>query len=367
MSAEIAYNKNLNAICPYFTMFPLDFPLGILEPFSSPNDWVFDPFCGRGTTNYASRLSGLQSIGIDSSPVAVAITEAKLSNVLPNDIITEANRILNSVKEPKEIPSGEFWNLAYDGNVLRNLCKIRESLLENCVTETQKALRGLMLGGLHGPRRKVGSFYFSNQCQRTYAPKPNYAINYWKKKQFQPPQVNVIEVVTERAKKFFINQPKSIGKIILADSRNSEVFSNIEKKVKWVITSPPYYGLKTYIPDQWLRMWFLGGKSSVDYSADNQLKHSSQKDFADDLAKVWKNTATICSDDAKMIVRFGSINERKVNATELIKLSFENTGWQCVKIESAGTATKGHRQAKHMNKQPAEAREEFDIWAELEH
>jgi hypothetical protein len=37
--------------------------------------------------------------------------------------------------------------------------------------------------------------------------------------------------------------------------------------------SPPYYGRRTYIPDQWLRNWFLGGSSNVEYSNDLQLAH----------------------------------------------------------------------------------------------
>ena len=44
----------LNGICPYFTMFPLDFPLGILGRRAKPDDRVLDPFCGRGTTNFAA-------------------------------------------------------------------------------------------------------------------------------------------------------------------------------------------------------------------------------------------------------------------------------------------------------------------------
>ena len=32
-----------------------------------------------------------------------------------------------------------------------------------------------------------------------------------------------------------------------------------EYRPAWVVTSPPYYGLRTYGPDQWLRQWFLGG------------------------------------------------------------------------------------------------------------
>jgi hypothetical protein len=62
----------LNALCPYYTMYPLDFPLRVLANRIRPQEWVLDPFCGRGTTNFAARLVGLSSVGIDSSPIAVA-------------------------------------------------------------------------------------------------------------------------------------------------------------------------------------------------------------------------------------------------------------------------------------------------------
>lgn len=75
----------LNAICPYYTVFPLDFPYRQLVK-ASPKDWVLDPFCGRGTTNFAARLLGLPSVGIDSNPVAVAIAEAKLTHPTPAGI-----------------------------------------------------------------------------------------------------------------------------------------------------------------------------------------------------------------------------------------------------------------------------------------
>jgi DNA modification methylase len=66
----------LNGICPYFTMFPLTFPQKVLKRHSSSGDVVLDPFAGRGTTLYAARLLGLGAYGIDSNPVAVAISEA---------------------------------------------------------------------------------------------------------------------------------------------------------------------------------------------------------------------------------------------------------------------------------------------------
>src|SRR5262245_46633956 len=122
----------LNVICPYFTMFPLSFPLSVLEQHARSDDIVLDPFCGRGTTNFAARIMGLPTIGIDASPIAVAATAAKLVHpILPSDIVSEARKILAS-RIDYDVPTGRFWSVAYKPSVLHAICKLRAALLENC-------------------------------------------------------------------------------------------------------------------------------------------------------------------------------------------------------------------------------------------
>jgi len=82
MATALAYNKDFafNAICPYYTMFPLEFPMRHLRKHKAQSPTVYDPFCGRGTTIYAARKLGLRSYGLDTSPIAAAIAQAKLAS-----------------------------------------------------------------------------------------------------------------------------------------------------------------------------------------------------------------------------------------------------------------------------------------------
>ena len=82
MGTALAYKKEFafNAICPYYTMFPLEFPMRLLKKHQAESPTVWDPFCGRGTTIYAARKLGLPSYGLDTSPIAVAIARAKLAS-----------------------------------------------------------------------------------------------------------------------------------------------------------------------------------------------------------------------------------------------------------------------------------------------
>jgi len=357
---------SLNAICPYFTMFPLEFPHGILRRHAQANQWVLDPFCGRGTTNFASRLLGLPTIGVDSSPVAVALSKAKLASTTPARILRAAKRILNEIERPKDVPEGEFWEMAFDKKVLRLLCRFREGLLKDSASDARLALRAILLGALHGPRAKTTSSYFSNQCPRTYAPKPRYAVKYWKKYRLYPRHVDVLGIIKTRAERYYRSQPQPAeGKILSGDSRDKELFGSINEHqfASWIITSPPYYGMRTYLPDQWLRLWFLGWEPWVEYSNEKQVEHGSPQKYASELRKVWSNVSSVSLPNARMVIRFGGINDRQIDVLSFIRESLRDTEWRITTVKSAGSASAGRRQSLHFGEDTRQPIAEYDIWA----
>ena len=355
----------LNAICPYFTMFPLGFPLKVLSRAGGSTAEVLDPFCGRGTTNMAARIQGLPSIGIDSHPLAVALTKAKLVSTNPQAILDSLDRILREPQADAEVPRGEFWQLAFEETTLVSIARMRSAFRRDCRSSARIALRAIVLGALHGPVMKGKPSYLSNQCPRTYAPKPRYAIKYWKDNDLKPQKVDVREIVARRAHRYFSEDLQDVdSQVFLGDSRDERVFQKYlaGRDIDWIVTSPPYYGLRTYRPDQWLRLWFLGGKETVDYSQFNQLTHDSPETFVRQLSQVWHNCSNVCRSGARMIVRFGRIPDRSVDPVELLRESLSGTGWRIQTRSDAGSASLGKRQARHFGVRSI-AHQEFDLWA----
>ncbi len=356
----------LNGVCPYYTMFPLAFPLRILPKSERPGDWVLDPFCGRGTTSFAARLRGIGSVGIDSSPVAVALAKAKLAKAGPADVVMAAYDSLQQVKHPKAVPSGEFWRMAFHPTTLHELCRLRESLLVNCTTDAQLLLRVIVLGALHGPLAKGDPTYFSNQCPRTFAPKPDYAVRYWRRENFKAPEVNLFGLVIRRAVHYLLRQPdRGRGFVLHGDSREVGTYAKFPA-FSWVVTSPPYYGMRTYVQDQWIRNWFLGGPAEIDYrQSGKEFSHRSPKAFIDQLAKVWRNVASVCKDGARLVTRFGGIHDREAEPMDLIAQSLKLAGWKVLTTHSAGTALDGKRQASQFKRVKKAPKLEYDIYARL--
>jgi hypothetical protein len=302
-------------------------------------------------------------MGMDSSPVAVALAKAKLASAAPGRVVASAKAILNAAKRPTSVPSGEFWRLAYHERTLARLCQLREALLGECSSPTLVMLRAIILGALHGPRQKRKPSYFSNQSPRTFAPKPKYAVKYWTERGMCPEDVDVLSIIKTRADRYLADAPpRAEGKVALGDSRQTDPFGDMPK-VRFVVTSPPYYGMRTYLPDQWLRLWFLGGPDSVEYrQPEGQLEHSSASHFAAQMGLVWKNMASRATEDARMIIRFGGIHDRAAEPMDILKKSLADSGWRMVTAKAVPDSDRGRRQVRQFQAKPMKAIAEHDAF-----
>ena len=354
----------LNAVCPYYTMFPLDFPLAQLSAHGRTTKRVLDPFCGRGTTLFAARTFGVPSVGIDVNPVAVAIAQAKVATVGAPAVVRLAKRILQEGPQ-SEVPRGEFWQLCYEPETLQEISTMRAALM-NLRTPTAAMLRAIMLGVLHGPRNKGVPSYLSNQMPRTYASKPGYAVKFWKSKGLQPVRVSTLDVVSRRSQRILETQPPSPGGLVyLGDS--AKVLRSLRSRFDLVVTSPPYYGMRTYLPDQWLRSWFVGGAPEVPYGSGGQIaRQPSQAAFVTALSEVWAETARRCHRGARLAVRFGALPSARTDATKLLldSLAQADSGWVVTEVRTAGTSPYQARQAEQFVK-AGSAVDEVDVVAHL--
>lgn len=323
-----------------------------------------DPFCGRGTTLFAARKLGMAARGIDSSPIAVAIARAKLAAVDVDKVLELARHYVETHAD-ETVPENAFFEAAFHPTVLKHLCAIRRGLLNvGRETDTTVILRAAMLGCLHGPMNKVPErrAYFSNQMPRTFSSKPDYSVRYWREKDHEAPLVDVLKVLKlklDRLEASQLEQTGSVYDVRQGDSQWATSLPTANRDFSVVVTSPPYYGMRTYVEDQWLRNWFLGGPDHVVYAQSIQLGHTGQDVFAASLGKVWKNMARSRADSLDMYVRFGIIPSSRVDAKALMRASLEASGgrWKEVSVRSASTAASGKRQADHMAAASAAATE----------
>ncbi len=358
----------LNSVCPYYTMFPLDFPLSQLGLCPDARR-VLDPFCGRGTTLYAARLVGREAVGVDINAVAFAIARAKVTQVAPDSVVQLAERIMRD-SDGVVVPQGEFWDWGFHPDTLREVVALREGLRSCKDTPTAHLLRAIVLGALHGPRNKGLPSYLSNQMPRTYSSKPAYSVQYWRKRDLTPVRVDTIGVIRRKANYILADcPPRRPGRVLLGDA--ARTVSRLRGRFDLVITSPPYYGMRTYVSDQWLRHWFVGGPPEVPYGSQEQLAHQpNQAAFVSALAAVWRAVAAKCNPDARLVIRFGALPSVKASPERLIVASLREAavGWLVRDVRPVGVPASSRRQAEQFNGDRiviGRAVDEIDVMAEL--
>jgi DNA modification methylase len=73
----------LHRFHPYCARFPSEIVETALEKYSKPDDSVFDPFCGSGTTLVAGLVKRRKVVGTDIDPLAVMISDVKCAPLAP--------------------------------------------------------------------------------------------------------------------------------------------------------------------------------------------------------------------------------------------------------------------------------------------
>jgi hypothetical protein len=314
-------------------MFPESFVREQVESYSERDDWVFDPFCGRGTTVLESLLAGRNAAGSDVNPVAYCVSRAKAERPTLDAVQLRIDGLQEVyVQVPHErleqtrsnLPP--FFRRAFYPTTLRELLFLRSALAWRR-TCADRFIAALILGSLHGEMDR-SSAYFSNQMPRTICLKPDYSTRYWRANGLFPKKRKVFDMLREKAEHRLQDLPECPrGKVALVDARQvSRRFKELRHKVALVVTSPPYLNVTRYEEDQWLRLWFLGGEPRPTYGqVSKDDRHEGVYNYWQFLKESWIGIAPLLANHAKIVVRLGAIGLEDVEITRGLTASIRAT------------------------------------------
>lgn len=327
----------LHALCPYFAMFPESFVREHVESLSKKDDWVFDPFCGRGTTILEALLLDRNAAGSDINPVAFCISRAKADHPNLGAVVARINLLEEQYarrnrdrweKEHSALPP--FFRRAFYSTTLGELLFLRSSLNWRS-NRIERFIAALALGSLHGEMDRSDA-YFSNQMPRTICLKPDYSLRYWHDRGLLPKQRDVFEMLRQKAVYRLKDLPNCrSGKVSLSDARKaSSRFRSLRGAVTLVVTSPPYLNVTRYEEDQWLRLWFLGGEPQPTYGkVSRDDRHKTSSTYWQFLRESWAGLAPLMKKPAKLVIRLGAIgleeNDMTLQLQSTVKDTFPNS------------------------------------------
>jgi len=184
------------------------------------------------------------------------------------------------------------------------------SELQVVSSDTDDMIATLILGSLHGESRKSRS-YLSNQMPRTISTKPAYSVRFWTKHGYGPPERDVFELLRDRVTYRYESEPPAErGSVLRTDMRElPRLIRDYSHPIRCVITSPPYLDVTNFEEDQWLRLWFLGGKPRPTYRViSRDDRHERPERYWDLIADTWRVLGQILGKRADVVIRIGGKN-----------------------------------------------------------
>lgn len=300
----------LHSICPYFAMFPPGFVERYVLAFTDPGDVVFDPFSGRGTTIFESLLLGRKAFGLDINPVAACVSAAKADPPVQSSLVNRIEALRAEFADAGTIivPATDFFEACYAPLTLRQIVFLRNSLAWK-TSKVDRFIAAMALGCLHGESHKSKNC-FSNRMPRTISTKPDYSVRWWAEKALVAPERDVFDILISQVDfRFAKGVPDVVGEARLGDVRNATaMFRKLRKKVKLVVTSPPYLDTTDYGEDQWLRLWFLGGAERPKGRIFADARHGTSDAYWTFLTAAWSGIAGLLAPDCTIVIRIGGMS-----------------------------------------------------------
>jgi DNA modification methylase len=196
---------------------------------------VLDPFCGIGTTNLFCKMNGIDSVGIDVSPIALLSSRVKCSFDLYDleELSLDIQKLEREIKKKEEKEKGEWYfelfppSRAFPRGYDKDIINIK-SRIEEIDNELNRELFLLAL--------------LSIIPQSSLVIKDGGVLRISKKKVAIPPKI----IFLRKIKKMYndlleLSEKKEeyegvVCKIVEGDARKMD----LDEKISLIITSPPY-------------------------------------------------------------------------------------------------------------------------------
>ena len=334
----------------YLAMFPPNLPNYFIENFTDEEDYVFDPFCGRGTVVFEACRMGRVGIGNDLNPLAYIITKAKANLPKKENIFRKIDKLEQEYTpiDIRNVP--EEIKMLFDTELtLPQLQFLKKNLKKT--NKIDVFILSVLSGILHGKRKKDGtSIYCSIDMPNTFSMSPNYIKKFIIEHNLEKPKQNVFNLLRQRVNTLFeernlyANKDLSMyvnGFVYKKDAiKSSKIIENKFGKysIKMILTSPPYLKVINYGKYNWIRLWLLDEvEDNVDKKVTLYHRMQNQKltdnmnlaNYANYMQKLFNSWATILQKDGYAFVVIGDVNDgnKTINlAQETWNLIQENGG-----------------------------------------
>lgn len=258
LGRQVSYVGNKSVPFLRLYRFKEAFSIGFVNRFltyfgATPDDVVFDPFAGLGTTLFASMLQGIPSVGIDRLPVAAFASETlpKFFTLKPGSLVATLNRLSQEVDKhsPAQVALDvPLMRVAFDDATLSRLRQWK-SAIATTDQPFREVLRLLLLAILEETSYTSNDGQFLRLKRNKKPPWPDDALR--RKVEKAEEDRSTVPLYWPDYKASLQSMPR----VLTADTRCLDRLSFLESPTI-LITSPPYANRYDYTRSYCLELCF---------------------------------------------------------------------------------------------------------------
>ena len=247
----------------YRACFKPQLPRFFIDRLTRPDDIVYDPFMGRGTTLVEAALMGRRPCGCDVNPLSAVLCEPRLRP--PS--LADVQRALAEVdfSDADEMP--EELLVFYHQETLRQISALRRHLLEHersgASSAVQRWIRMVAVNRLTGHSTGFFSVYTLPPNQAV-SPRAQARIN--SRLNQRPQRRDVPGIILSKSRALLRDVTPELrarleglaetARILAGSSASTPAIE--DDSIALAVTSPPFLDVVDYKRDNWLRCWFSG-------------------------------------------------------------------------------------------------------------
>jgi hypothetical protein len=303
----------------YRACFKPQLPRFFIERLTAPNDVVYDPFLGRGTSVIEAALLGRRVIGCDVNPLSSILTQPRLR---PPILRTIRDRLL-------ELDWGYSGELSkdllafYHPDTLREIYALRAHLLaekaSGKISHSDAWIAMVATNRLTG--HSAGFF-------SVYTLPPNQAVSAERQRRINnlriqtPPRRSVPELIARKTQTLLqtlgesdrsrLRQAASDAVFVTGSCERTPLIQNAS--VDLIVTSPPFLDVVDYAGDNWLRCWFNG----IDETKIAIWTFREPEKWAAQMTIVFHELARVLKRGGYIAFEVGEVRRGKLKMEELV-------------------------------------------------
>lgn len=336
MNIGLQNNDKLHQFTKFrIACFKAQLPKFFIKLLTNPNDIVYDPFSGRGTTIIEAGLLKRKVISNDINPLSEILARPRLN--VPK--LPEVIKKLNEIPVITDIQKNLDLSMFYHHETEKEIYSLRQYLYNKQINgqedDIDRWIRMVATNRLTGHSKGFFSVYTLPPNQ-AITPESQIKIN--KKRNQTPEYRNTKRIIIEKTKSLIRNltiQQKEhlnlAGKTALFLCKDARETEEIKQDfVQLTVTSPPFLNVVQYAKDNWLRCWF--NCINADEVSKKITMEKNIEDWSKVMGDVFKELYRITKIKGWAAFEVGEIQKGEVNLEEYVIPLGLDAGFTCKDI-----------------------------------